>query len=516
MAKNNNVKDFTKDIADAIRAQTGETNKINPQNFSEKISKLNEGKYVIEQIFDVDGCELHITDAVTTKKHRCCVIDYDGTFLKDEYLATGEVFELPTLPQHDRLLFQAWTNSANIVNNSVTVENEDVVIRPIYTTKSGLTEFDIDLNSVTNSVYEKMIFLYMNGTKDWGDGTVDDKTTHTYASYGKYTITCNGDTFNRPSIDYSVFGLIDYTWNLCTEIRVGPNIIDIPENIFVGSNKLKTITLHNNITSVAGISDVAGLENFTIPNGLSVFNGISGATRLNLYVIPNNITTLGRCFTPNTKLLKISNNITSYVGRTFESAFTLKNYNIPDKITNLESYVFSDCINLEIVDIGSVGNLPDYMFNNCYSLQHVTIKDGVTNVGQNVFKNCYSLRYISLPDTISAVGKSCFYGCKSLQDVKLPKSLTTLQPDLFYGCDSLKKIHVPKNVGSLESGCLRNTNLDVLDFSEHTTVPTLKASFGDYAGFIIIVPDNLYAEWVEASNWSQYKDVIKKLSEVAV
>lgn len=55
MAKNNNVKDFTKDIADAIRAQKGTTDKINPQNFSDEIRALSGGDYNVESVISEDG-----------------------------------------------------------------------------------------------------------------------------------------------------------------------------------------------------------------------------------------------------------------------------------------------------------------------------------------------------------------------------------------------------------------------------------------------------------------------------
>lgn len=40
MSKTNNLKDFLKDLADAIRIKTYSTEKINPQDFSTKIKNL--------------------------------------------------------------------------------------------------------------------------------------------------------------------------------------------------------------------------------------------------------------------------------------------------------------------------------------------------------------------------------------------------------------------------------------------------------------------------------------------
>ena len=43
MAKNNNLKDFLTDVADAIREKKGTTDKINPQNFSDEIKNISGG-----------------------------------------------------------------------------------------------------------------------------------------------------------------------------------------------------------------------------------------------------------------------------------------------------------------------------------------------------------------------------------------------------------------------------------------------------------------------------------------
>lgn len=43
MAKNDNLKDFVTDVADAIRAKKGTSDLINPQDFAEEISAISSG-----------------------------------------------------------------------------------------------------------------------------------------------------------------------------------------------------------------------------------------------------------------------------------------------------------------------------------------------------------------------------------------------------------------------------------------------------------------------------------------
>ena len=120
------------------------------------------------------------------------VIDYDGTVLKSEKLDTGATFTLPSQPSHTGLVFQSWSSPVTITNNTVTVTNSDITIGATYTTASGLSEFDITLTTGTGL----SVTLNMDGTKDWGDGTSDTSTIHTYVSTGDYTITCDGSTMN--------------------------------------------------------------------------------------------------------------------------------------------------------------------------------------------------------------------------------------------------------------------------------------------------------------------------------
>ena len=55
------------------------------------------------------------------------------------------------------------------------------------------------------------------------------------------------------------------------------------------------------------------------------------------------------------------------------------------------------------------------------------------------------------------------------------------------------------------------------DFSQATAVPTLSNTSAFHAInkiCKIVVPDNLYDQWIAATNWSTYADYIYKASEV--
>jgi hypothetical protein len=74
---------------------------------------------------------------------------------------------------------------------------------------------------------------------------------------------------------------------------------------------------------------------------------------------------------------------------------------------------------------------------------------------------------------------------------------------------------VPKNVASIQE--LPLDSCKVLDFSHHTSIPTLGSSSAFGSGFPsdcqIVVPDSLYEDWIVANNWSNYASQIIKKSD---
>ena len=123
------------------------------------------------------------------------VIDYDGTVLSQSYLNEGDVFTLPDGPKHDRFVFDGWSSPVDITDNKITVPSGDVTIGAMYHTASGATEIDIVLTKATGLTFTFLSSrLTGMASIDWGDGSTGNALTHTYSSYGEYTIKVYGLT----------------------------------------------------------------------------------------------------------------------------------------------------------------------------------------------------------------------------------------------------------------------------------------------------------------------------------
>lgn len=125
--KNNNLGDFLRDIADAIREKTGISGGIHAQEFSEKILEISSGGNIEVEPKDVN------------------FYDFDGTllysFTVNEFLAMQE---MPTLPSHNLLTALRWTYQLEDAKSYVGKYGY-LDIGAIYQPQDGKTRFYLDI-----------------------------------------------------------------------------------------------------------------------------------------------------------------------------------------------------------------------------------------------------------------------------------------------------------------------------------------------------------------------------------
>lgn len=225
------------------------------------------------------------------------VIDYDGTLIDMKCLDNGEEYTLPSAPSHTGLVFQEWSCTQEIINGKITIDKNDVLIGPIYTTESGQNEFDIELTNKTGL----NVYLKMSGTKDWGDGTIDTDTYHSYTQVGKYTIKCDGNTldgsYSITSMLFNQNGSAGPYNNYVTAVRIA-TIETLKGYTFAYCNNLKTITFSNKVKYVEDYSVKTNqlLKAVILPTSITsapVSNFIVNCYALKSYLIPYGFTFIG-------------------------------------------------------------------------------------------------------------------------------------------------------------------------------------------------------------------------------
>lgn len=144
-------------------------------------------------------------------------------------------------------------------------------------------------------------------------------------------------------------------------------------------------------------------------------------------------------------------------------------------------------------------SMEDNLFGGCENLQEVHMKWG-GEIPMNTFTLCRSLGYIGDTTDVRWIGSSAFMDCVDMRQYHFP-SCEFLQDGVFN----------------------HNTNLEVISFVGVSQVVQFEnegwlfSSGGDDPDdpteYSIVVPDDLYDDWVADEKWAKYADHIVKESE---
>lgn len=183
-------------------------------------------------------------------------------------------------------------------------------------------------------------------------------------------------------------------------------------------------------------------------------------------------------------------------------------YNIPGTYDSIDEYV-------------KIVSYPFY-------LNEYLEKDIITTIHNTSFNTNYIDR-LSLPINIEFGDGYGALGLCHINDLNLNYVYFNINS---FSDSSFKdtKFITPINVDRIYSGCFKNTNLTyikftsavkaletlnmgsfgtTLDFTDHKFVPNLLSNDANKLRFII-VPDDLYDEWIVATNWSTCGKIISK------
>lgn len=396
MAKNDNLKDFLIDVADAIREKKGTTEPINPQDFASEIASIETGGGMVADapIKDVN------------------FYDYDGTRLYsyswDEIVA---MTELPPLPEREGLICEGWNYTLEQIKEQPYKKAD---VGAIYNTSDGKTRFYISVLMPNGRVGVNP--SNSNGGVDfiidWGDGTNEN-------------VSAKGDWVYH---DYLNEG--DYVITMGNESRI--SLTDSGNKAFsVSRGFLRKVECGNNLTiEYQGLQNERNLKSISVSSTSYLsYTCLSGCLSLVAYMCKSGTRPSNRLF--------------------YESG-------------------------IQIVSIAPMSS------------------SGYQIIGEYTFYNCKALRRVCIPMGVTSINNRAFYG-SGIMCVYIPPSVLSIATYAFNSCDSLRE----------------------LDFSHHTSIPTLGSNALPSSSLFskIIVPDELYDEWIATSGWTSYASKIVKASE---
>jgi hypothetical protein len=151
----------------------------------------------------------------------------------------------------------------------------------------------------------------------------------------------------------------------------------------------------------------------------------------------------------------------------------------------------------------------------------VTIPDSVTSIGNYAFSNCTSLASVTIGNSVTSIGYCAFYRCTGLTSVTIPGSVTTIGYSAFQDCSSLTSLIIPNSVTSIGSYAfgycdgLTNVYSYITDLSNFTGENRLFLldNNHDYSGRKLHVPHGMVNAYQANVNWYPFFGSIVELMQ---
>lgn len=292
-----------------------------------------------------------------------------------------------------------------------------------------------------------------------------------------------------------------------TKVILPNSVVSIEDTAFLSCDVLEDVQLGNNVTSIgsSAFAYCRNLNHIDLPSGIKQIastaftdtgyylnrnNWENGVLYIGEYLINGNNSNFGKV--PADYMIKAG---TTCIAETaFSNSKTLESITVPDTLTYVGWYAFSECINLNAVHVNDLDawcritfetqqSNPLHIAHNLYqdgkAVTSVTIPEDITSINDNIFYGCHTLEVIVIPQTVTKIGAYAFYDCQNVRELTIPFVGLSMETDkwgnqlsyVFSGFggtvipSTLRKVTITGNAPVVENAfryCYSVTEIEIL------------------------------------------------------
>ena len=222
----------------------------------------------------------------------------------------------------------------------------------------------------------------------------------------------------------------------------GLPMVAIGTSAFTECNTVKEVTIPDSVMLLENGDYYGG--NFYSCNSLEKLTLGKGISQIPSYMASNCI---------NLKEVVINGNIKTIGSRAFSGCQSLTNINLPDSLESIGTWAFNRCNNLSSITIpDKTATIEAGAFIYCEKLTDLTFGSGLTSLDGQAFAYCNGLETVSIPDKTKTIGAAAFTYCKKLTSITFGSGLTSLGGGALAWCESLKTVSIPEGLTTIDSG----------------------------------------------------------------
>lgn len=296
--------------------------------------------------------------------------------------------------------------------------------------------------------------------------------------------------------------------NLQTVMFTGrtKNLTVIEAAAFKETKMLTTISLPEAVKTISKEAFYhSAIQSIHLPKNLKQIGAMAFArSGLKDIVIPNKTKRLGEsAFFDCNELTEVTlpESVTKILSGSFEDCYSLKTVNAPNVNTVCE-HAFYGCKNLEAFDFSKLQTLEHMAF--AYTGIHEAIfSDRLVNLGEAIFSNCNNLQTVDMKTCkIRKIPRQCFCFCDRLKNVQLPQDVITFDNGCFFRTE-INKLVI--NAGTyVDDNAFGKSFINELVFADDTNCLTKTAvhplAFENAEVGKLAIPDYMYDRFKEAIN----------------